>query len=60
LEQVLWENSVLFEAWRGGISHAELMKLAPWQREKYIEIAIYWAEKKRNKAGSSGSQVPGS
>jgi len=29
------------------------MKLTPWQRELYIDIALYWAKKKREKDSSN-------
>lgn len=55
LEQVLWENALLFEAWQGGLSHTEAMSLSPAERDRYIEIAKYMAKVKKNQTSAPPS-----
>ena len=39
-EQVMfYENARLFEAFRGGLTHADAMSLSPAERAVYLEIA---------------------
>lgn len=48
----MWENSLFFQVWKGGITHAAAMTMDFEQRSKYLEIAERIARKAGNTTGS--------